>query len=131
MRNILQLTLAGALLVAVYSMPTAAMAQDRIDHFKGEPAATIEQALQNIAEYNQRLSTVLASELTPTKMAEIHQLTYTLENALERLREDLAELADTLEEVHVASETMDYTVVKKAGELYLQTSQQLIIKPRE
>lgn len=97
--------------------------QERIDHYKGEPSPTLAVAMKNFVEYNQRLQAVLAKgELTVEDMVLIHELTYTLENALERIREDLEELAETLEEVHVASETMDYDTAKKAGALYLETA---------
>lgn len=59
-------------------------------------------------------------------LAEIHVLSYTLENALEKINEALAELADSLEEVHVASETFARDKLKKNGELYLQASRTIV-----
>ena len=65
---------------------------------RAEPAETMEQALANFSEYNARLAALLEQdELTMADLAQIHQLTYTLENALERINDDLEDLAETLE----------------------------------
>ena len=45
----------------------------------------------------------------------MHQLTYTLENALGKINQELAKLAETLEAVHVASETGDVGTVLARG----------------
>lgn len=103
-----------------------AMADDDVRHFKGEPANTLEQAVANFSEYNTRLDTVLGGELTPETMNDIHQLTYTLENALETMEDELDELADTLERVHKASETADTDTVRSAGKHYLETSRKIV-----
>ena len=59
---------------------------ERPDHFKGEPADTLQQAVTNLSEYNARFDKLLAEdELTPMDMHEVHQLTYTLENALQKI----------------------------------------------
>ena len=121
MRNVLNYVAVGFVLLA----SSSAAAQDRVDHFKGEPAPTLEQALINFVAYNAKLEALLAGKLQTADMVEIHQITYTLENALERIRQDLAELADTLEEVHVASETMNYDVVREAGTIYLDVAKTL------
>ena len=49
----------------------------------------------------------------------MHQLPYTLENALERMEDEIEDIAKTLEKVHVASETNQPDTVKKEGEKYL------------
>ncbi len=103
-----------------------AMADDDISHFKGEPANTLEQAVANFSEYNTRLEKVLAGELTPEAMNDVHQLTYTLENALEKMEDELDELADILERVHKASETVDADTVRSAGQQYLETSRKIV-----
>lgn len=101
------------------------LAQDRFDHYEGEPARSLEQALKNFAEYNAKLESVLQRELTPEDMAEIHQLTYTLENALERISIELEQLAETLEEVHLGSERLEYDGVREAARLYLETARKI------
>ncbi|SCZ65547.1 DUF6746 family protein [Thiohalomonas denitrificans] len=98
-----------------------------IDHFKGEPANSLEQALENLAEYNQKLEATLSErELNATSLGNIHQYTYTLENALGKIHEELRQLADTLEEVHIASETNDTETVLTKSREYLSVSRQAI-----
>lgn len=100
---------------------------DRIAHYKGEPSPTLEAAVKNLTEFNQKLEAILASDdLDIRKLAEIHQLTYTLENALERLDDELEAIAETLEEVHVGSETGKYDQVRKAGQEYLEHIRKLL-----
>lgn len=123
MKN-LSILFAGVVLALGLS---AAAHADRPDHFKGKPAETLSAAVANFSEYNQHLAAVLAKDsLEPADMVKVHELTYTLENALEKLRAELAELADTLEEVHVASEKLDAKAVKTQGQKYLGTAREII-----
>lgn len=96
------------------------------DHFKGQPANTLEQAVANISEYNNQLETLLTSELSPEVLGQIHILTYTLENALEKLDDSIDQLEDTLEKVHKASEHADSETVQSAGKQYLSNSRKII-----
>lgn len=111
------LTLAS---VALLMMAGTAQADDRPDHFKGEASPSWEVAVTNLTEYNERLAKLVnKDELTAEDLNEVHQLTYTLENALERMEDELENVAETLEKVHVASETNQPDTVKKEGEKYL------------
>lgn len=110
-------------LVLMLGLLPLAMASERPDHFEGEPARTLEEALDNFSTYNARLAEIIAADrLDARAVAEVHQLTYTLENALEKIREELAELAEVLEEVHVASEHNDGETVQARGRVYLDTA---------
>ncbi|WP_303289974.1 DUF6746 family protein [Marinobacter sp. SS5-14b] len=122
MNTTLKLTTAAAALI--FALPT--FADDKYEHFKGEPSKTLEQAVANFSEYNNRLERVLAGELTPETMNEVHQLTYTLENALGKLDSELADIAERLEKVHKASEHADPGTVKKQGMVYLDKSQTIV-----
>lgn len=100
---------------------------ERPDHFKGEPADTLQQAVTNLSEYNARFDELLAEdELTPMDMHEVHQLTYTLENALQKIQAELTDAAEMLEEVHIASETGKPGVVAEKGQAYLQITRILV-----
>jgi len=120
------LTIPATLLLALLAFGSAT-ASDRVDHFKGLPAETLEDAVNNFTEYNERLASIMAKEeLTAADMATVHELTYTLENALGRINEDLAALAGLLEEVHVASETDDSQATQTKGQAYLETARTII-----
>lgn len=100
---------------------------DRPAHARGEPAETLQQAVTNLSEYNTRLEALLErDELTATDMHEVHMLTYTLENALQKIQADLQETAAVLEEVHIASETDKPDVVREKGQVYLQSTRTLV-----
>ncbi|QJD59727.1 hypothetical protein HG264_12835 [Pseudomonas sp. gcc21] len=120
---------ARRLLIAVLiaSASSSLMATERPDHFKGEAAETLPQAVSNFSEYNEKLSALVEKdELTAAELHQVHELTYTLENALGKIQSELAELAETLEEVHVASEQSDAETVKTKGSEYLETSRQIV-----
>jgi hypothetical protein len=104
-----------------------AQAEERYDHFKGLPAETLETAVQHFSEYNNRLAAIVAKdEMTASDLATIHELTYTLENALEKINNELVGLADLLEEVHVASETADAASTVEKGRAYLDTARTVV-----
>lgn len=109
-------------------LTAAAHADDkRPSHFKGEPADTLTAAVTNFSEYNKKLAAILAKDnLAPEDLVKVHELTYTLENALKKLEDELDDLADTLEEVHEASERLDGKTVKEQGQKYLDTARQII-----
>jgi|TARA_R110000851_G_scaffold328522_1_gene499412 membrane-bound lytic murein transglycosylase len=108
----------------------SALASERPDHFHGKPADTLEAALTNFAEYNRELAAILKKEeVTSIDMAQIHELTYTLENALNKIRSDLNGLAETLEKVHVASERAETGVVRVQGSAYLNLADKIIRTP--
>ncbi|MCE8031353.1 hypothetical protein HOP54_21945 [Halomonas daqingensis] len=117
--------LLSALLVSL--MSATAVADSTPAHFKGEPADTLAQAVANFSEYNQRLAELLAQdELAITDLGTVHELTYTLENALEKIQAEVDAMADTLEEVHQGSETGDVERVKRNGATYLEAAQTLV-----
>ncbi|WFE69682.1 hypothetical protein P8S54_05105 [Thiomicrospira sp. R3] len=103
-------------------------AQDlAVKHFKGVPSETYQQAISNLQQYNPKLSEIIAKDtLTPKDMAEIHQLTYTLENAIERIQIHLQQTAKVLEEVHQTSENAQYDKTLTQGRIYLEQSNLLI-----
>ena len=114
-----------AALAAVLALSFAAGAQDqRISHYSGEPADSMPQALANLAEYNARLQALLAED--EVDLHTVHELTYTLENALQRIQADLADAAEALEAVHLASEAADAETVKTRGRDYLEVTRPLV-----
>lgn len=115
---------AGALLAL--SLSATAVADERPDHYKGERSDTLEQAMANLVDYNGQLEAILAKdELGPEDTAKIHELTYTLENALARIESEVEALEETLEEVHVASERYEVDTVRTQGRKYLDNAAKL------
>lgn len=99
---------------------SASAHNERPDHFSGKTVTTEAQARSYFSQYNQKLAVLLASpELSPVQLLEIHEITYTLENALSKLPAESAKLADLLESLHVASEYANSSDAKKQGEQYL------------
>lgn len=106
---------------------SAVIAEEKSGHFKGKPSETLEEAVRNFSEYNKKLSKILSQDsLSPMDMQQVHELTYTLEDALEKINTTMTELAETLENVHVGSETGDVETTQKEGAHYLETARQII-----
>lgn len=117
-------TLRALPLVAL--LPFCALADDdRVEHFQGEPAETLEEAVSHLNEGNAQLRTLLAGEITEQDMADIHELSYTLENAVARLQKELKVLGVVLEDVHLASEAFNEDTVAASGRAYLEMIEQL------
>ena len=123
MKNVVK----GALLAVSLVIAGGALASEASSHFKGLAAPDLQTAVANLSEYNQRLEAVLSGEMTDMDLVKVHELTYTLENALEKINIDLEELANTLERVHIASETFNREALKEAGPAYLNTAR-IIVK---
>ncbi|ACV25661.1 DUF6746 family protein [Kangiella koreensis] len=99
-----------------------------VRHFKGEKPETMAEAIAIIEKYNAQLEGRIQYELTPYTMAEIHQMSYSLENALQFIEAHLDKTQDNLEKVHIASETNDPETVQKKGKEYLQGTKDLLGK---
>jgi hypothetical protein len=124
MRSFVQLS---ALSLALLFSAASVASERVVDHYKGQPAATLPEAVANFSEYNAKLAAILAQgSLSAADLHSIHELTYTLENALERINKDFSALSETLEQVHVASEMADSATVQRQGKVYLQTAREVI-----
>jgi hypothetical protein len=98
-------------------------ASERPAHFKGKEPATLTEAIALYAEHNKQLAVLIAKEkLTAEELFEVHQLTYTLENALQKMNSEMTDIAAVLEEVHLASEKNDSATVKARAQIYLDKS---------
>ncbi|HEY7883450.1 MAG TPA: DUF6746 family protein [Cellvibrionaceae bacterium] len=117
--------LGAALLTLGFSLNAAA--DNRPDHFAPKPSETLSQAINNFSEYNSKLAQLLDQDaLSAEDLNNVHQLTYTLETALEKIRSELAGAAEVLEEVHIASEKFDAEAVQDRARVYLDVSRQVV-----
>lgn len=98
---------------------------DRVEHFQGKPAETLEQAFENLKEGNQALAELLKKPVTAETSYEVHQLTYTLENAVGRIAREMHQLQETLETVHLASEANQGDRLARYGQQYLDMARAL------
>lgn len=115
------------ILAALALTATVAIADDRPDHYRGEASATLAEAFANLAEYNLRLRAILdKGEVQGDDFNEIHRLTYTLENALGRIEDELEALEDDLEELHQGSEKGDGQRIETFAPRYFERAEELL-----
>lgn len=116
--------------VAVMVLSVCAMsaaATEKPDHFEGKQSRTLQEAVSNFVEYNAKLADIVGKdELSGADMAEVHELTYTIENALAKINQATETMAVDLEEVHLASESADVETVKSRGKKFLESAKTLI-----
>lgn len=99
----------------------------KIQHFPALESPTVESAFCNLQTYNKKLEAILnKEEITTLDMVKVHELTYTLENALSKLNETLEQTAVSLEEVHLGSEDLKDDVIKQQGRVYMDGIQALM-----
>lgn len=116
----------AAALIMSFSLASAALAhEERVGHFKGKESNTLAEAVANFNETNKQLEALLAGEVTNNDIAAVHEATYTLEKALEKIHSELGTLAETLEEVHLASEKFNRDGVKTNGDKYIAVVKEL------
>lgn len=121
------LILTATVVLAAFAGPASASGGGTTTaHFEAKPAETLTQAVANFAEYSDRLRAILDGKVTDSDMADVHQLTYTLENALKKINEEMSTLAVTLEELHQASEKLDRGAVLKQGRAYLSVADEVV-----
>ncbi len=113
----------------IFSLSTTMAFATDIEHFKGKPSTTIEEARLNLSEQNRQMAKMLSSKnkLSPQDMVKLHQMSYTMENALERLSDELEKLEDELEKIHLASENINggNKTIRAIAPNYLDTSKRL------
>lgn len=99
---------------------SATLNASEVRHYKGQDVNTVEEAIAVLQEYNPKLQALLESdELKPQDMGKIHEMTYTMENALKILEGSLKITQRNLEELHLSSEKMETEKAQVYGKLYL------------
>lgn len=92
---------------------------DRVEHYAGKEVESKQAAVKILHTYNARLEERLAGDLSPKTMTAIHEMSYTMENALAKLDGDLDGAAQSLERMHLASERLEKDAVQRHARAYL------------
>lgn len=97
------------------------------DHYQAKESKTLVEAVANFKEYNAKMAELIVDGKIPAQnMPKVHELTYTLEVALEKIASDMTELKDTLERVHKASEMMKSDEAVKEAQAYLEVANTVV-----
>lgn len=116
-----------ALVVCLVATSAFALADDRPEHYSGEKVETLEGALENLREYSGRLASIVqGDDFGADRLQSVHEITYSLENALERIEKELEQLAETLESVHIASEHGDTDTVSRDTAVFIEKTRVLL-----
>ncbi|MFB6344349.1 MAG: DUF6746 family protein [bacterium] len=107
--------------------------RERADHFQGKKAETYDEAVANMKEANSKLKNLLAKdELSEQDFFQIHRMSYTMENALAKIKKesgkDYDDVAKNLESVHLASEKRKAQTVRQDGKKYLEGAKAILNK---
>lgn len=115
------------ILGAALALPTLCFASNQdVDHFQGEEPQSLAHAKMMVQHSHQQIEALLRKEkLTTEEIHELHELTYSLENAVAFIQEDMKGAADALETLHKASETYDPKKARDAAKLYLDAAKVL------
>ncbi|MFN4262429.1 MAG: DUF6746 family protein [Thioalkalivibrionaceae bacterium] len=106
----------GVVLAAGLAMLPASA--ESIKHFEAATPNTASEAWDVLKTVNPELRATLSADPVDTDKA--HELSYSLENALEVLAGELADVAAQLEEMHLASETADGDKTRAEGLAYIE-----------
>ena len=118
--------LKGVLAVSLMTISSLGMASDD-RHFHGERVDSLSQAVKVFSEQNKKFAAMLEKgSISLKEMGDIHQMTYSMENALRKIKREVDEMEYLLEEVHEASEHGGNQKVLEDGRKYLEKAQTLV-----
>ncbi len=113
----------GAAVLGLSLTITDAQAGDRTSHYEPVSSNNLTEAMANFSNYNEKLASILRKKaLSVDAMEDIHQITYTLEEAIVVMRTELGALAETLEALHLSSEEHSPAATLKHGSAYLSVA---------
>ena len=83
--------------------------ETRVDHYEAQNLQTTEQAVQTLQDNNAKISKILeAKELGALELETIHEISYTLEAAIDKLISEKAAATDQLEAIDEAIQAVHY-----------------------
>ena len=106
--------------LATYSI-VQSNGNSRIEHYAGEQIETAEQAFNALETNNGKIAKILKSDsLTDSQLEEIHEISYTLESAIDKLisekagnKKTLKSVDEAIQAVHYASENHEEESVRE------------------
>ena|GEM_PF-3454059 len=125
-------TVMGLTLVGMSVLFTSGLthADDTVKHFSGKAAGSLEQAFVNLKEHNAVLEDIVVKEsLSALDSHTVHETTYTLEKALEKMKSELEATQASLELLHKASEKNATGDIQALAKTYLQEVKRFTQKP--
>lgn len=124
MKNTFKLIMVGGLLTL---SGLGFASEDEYKHFKGEKTENLAQAVKVFSEQNKKFAAMIQDGTVDLKeMGQIHQMTYSMENALKKIKDEVDNMEELLENVHKASEHGGTKTVIKDGGKYLEKAQTLV-----
>ncbi|WP_104018271.1 DUF6746 family protein [Roseovarius nitratireducens] len=98
-----------------------ATAAEEVEHYAAASSETLAEAIENLAAYNAKVEAVMArDDLGVQDMEEVHEYTYTMEQAVARIASEVEKIAVVLERVHLSSEGDNPHALRGATEVYLE-----------
>ena len=127
MKKLLHLTAIVALAGAINSAAFAEEDHDhdhgeeRVQHYQGKEFKTAQEALESLKSDNEKIAAILESEtLAGSQLEKIHQISYGLEDGIDKLiaekagdAEKLATIDESIQAVHYASENHEEAKVRE------------------
>lgn len=98
----------------------------RVDHYQAKQANDVAEAVANLREANNKLAELLSGEVNDYAMHDIHSLSYTVEESLARIMDEMKMLLDTAQDMHFATEGLKRDAVIDYGEAYLTGVRKII-----
>ncbi|TQV73122.1 hypothetical protein FLL45_16850 [Aliikangiella marina] len=112
----------------VLTCATGFVHAEQVRHFAGKEVADYSQALAVLKSHNHQLKLLLSQKrLTKADLEQIHQMTYTMENAYQKMQQELTSTAEALEALHLASEGESSEKARELAKNYVVKSEQVLI----
>ena len=113
----------------VCTMFSSLVGATEVNHFKGAASPDLKSALCNLQNFDKKMAKLVGKKkMEMEDLAEIHELTYTLEVAVQKVQSELNVVAEELEKAHKGSEVLAEAKVKKAAQEYLDRTKLLTSK---
>lgn len=114
--------------VCVVGLAIACQAAIAQDHSAVEPrtAHSLADSIQRLARDHGELQDLLSRDIIHADLAEVHHLTYSLQETLSKIEAEVGVLQEKLKEVQLASERGEQITTKEQGQEFLDLAVPLV-----